>query len=218
MGQLDDQSRYVQQLVTKKKFVQLEHIAGVYALVDRRNGSLSNKWLLVEEREFVDGENRTTLLVCDCIVGHENKERLSSITSLITNESLTSFETRESQLYCEHCKAVQILRIKAKSGNVSSEKVEVIDDSPFVAVCNGGSRGYGMITAGHHQFKCQSCKDIDCDHLEIFASWNSEIDEDAGDLSQVFSKLKLSRDSARERFKCISSKPIPCPHLSRCNH
>jgi hypothetical protein len=68
VDQLDDLSSYLQKLVACKKFVQLESIRGVYAIVDEKQGLLSNKWLLVEEREFVDGQSQISLLACDCAI------------------------------------------------------------------------------------------------------------------------------------------------------
>ena len=104
---------YLQKLVASRKFVQLETMPGVYAMVDCNEGVLSRKWLLVEEREFVD-ENGCflNLFVCDCALGHENKVRLSSITSLISREPLSTFRKREEQLYCVHCEVAQSLKVE----------------------------------------------------------------------------------------------------------
>jgi hypothetical protein len=77
-------------------------------------------------------------------------------------------------------------------------------------VCNGGWKGYGIVVAGHKQFKCQTCQDLNCPHIHSFSSWNAETDEEV-DLEQAFSELKLSRDSTRDRFKCVSTNPLPWP-------
>jgi hypothetical protein len=70
-----------------EKFVQPETMPGVYAMVDSNAGVLLRKWLLVDDLEFTYGDNCIKLFVCDCTVGHEQKVRLSSISSLIKSEN-----------------------------------------------------------------------------------------------------------------------------------
>ena len=211
IGVLNTENRYILNLISSRKFVQLSSISGAYALADHDDGFLKRKWIVIEERSFVDGEEWLTLFTCDCPDGHAQKERLDSIDPLIENESLKEFQLREEAQYCSHCVAVKSLR-QNPIRNPKRAKAEVICSQPFAAVANAGSQGLGVIVAGHHQFKCQTCKQPNCVHLETFAQGNGEeTGSDEDDLSRAFSKIKLSRETREDRFTCVSSVGIPWP-------
>ena len=192
--------------------MQLETIPGVFAVADETKGTLSKHWLLVETRSFTDGETTESVIVCNCVEGYAHRVRLDTICSLIENETLNDFKTREETNYCKHCVVVKCLQ-KNTTQNVhlnSAAAAEVICSSPFAAVANGGSLGYGLIVAGHKQFKCQTCKKGACSHMDAFEHWNTDPVE-MTDLEEAFSKIKLGRDPPAERFKCVSTTPVPWP-------
>ena len=211
---MDENTQYVHLLAAHSKFVQLESIRGVYAVAEeRRKGILGNKWLLVEERGFVDGERIVNVLVCDCPAGYEAKVRLEATNPLIS-EDLDKFRVREENNYCKHCSAVRCLRSPV-AFQQNSSIAEVISNSPFVAVANGGSAGYGLIQAGHKQFKCLTCKQPNCSHLDAFKQWNenqgTEQDDDYSALQKAFSEIKLTRQVRSKDFSCVSTAAIPWP-------
>ena len=227
IGQLDHVTHYMHKLVANKKFYQPQKIEGLYALAgDQKGGKLSKKWILVEDRYFFekDGEKSTHIHVCDCIEGHENKVRLDAIDMIIESETLDNFQSREESLYCIHCKVVQTLKqTRGVTPTQPRTLAEIICTRPFAALAHGGSKGYGIIVAGHKQFKCDSCKDNSCVHLDSFKSWNEAQDQGSDTcsdtcsdicidaLDEAFAKIKLARTQRDQTFKCISSHPIAWP-------
>ena len=203
----------MQNIIAKDKFVQLSSIHGVYALADHESGSasLNRKWILVEDRPFVDGENTVNLLVCNCPDGHAQRARLDLIDSLIENETLETFKNREEMQYCSHCVVAKALRCDGSGNNGNSALAEVISSSPFTAVANAGSEGFGIIFAGLNQFKCSTCKQKSCAHLDAFAQWNGGEDDVEESLSMAFSQIKLGRATKEQHFHCVSSLGIPWP-------
>lgn len=216
-------------IVAEGKFVQAKSFPGVYAIADqRKNGTLSKKWLLVESRVFTsnDNDNPINILVCDCAEGHENKVRLSSIDMIIVSETLQEFQAREESKYCRHCTTVQ--HLKQDCDYIPSglqTLTEVICTSPFAAFAKGGSQGIAVVTAGHRQFKCERCRDSSCEHIASFSSWNearqfgdndeastvSNNDNDIDALQEAFAQIKLSRRHREQSFKCVSTHPISWP-------
>ena len=211
---LNSQTKYIQNLIAKKKFTQLKSISGTYALADHTDGILSRKWIITEDRSFVDGENFVTLVVCNCHDGHAQKVRLDAIDSLIKNETLEVFQEREESLYCSHCIATKHLKQPAHISGESVATTEVISTKPFVAVTSAGSLGMGLIYAGHYQFKCQTCKQGKCPHLEVFEQWTGDYEErdsEEDSLARKFAEIKITREVKDDTFKCISKKGIPWP-------
>jgi hypothetical protein len=134
----------------------------------------------------------------------------------VNNEDLHEFQKREESTYCKHSYAVRCLR-KSISNNSNEDSAEVISTSPFAAVVDAGSSSYGVIVAGHRDFKCVTCIQPKCSHMEVFAQWNEEetaessTEEGMDAMRKAFSEIKLSRTKRIKSFSCLSTKPIPWP-------
>ena len=201
------------------RYNHLSHEAGLVVADCNGDGQITKQYCLLEKLIFTSSTNdhlQQTWLTCSCIHAKEQRDRLSSTSSIIA-EDFDEFVRRDQTLYCIH--AATAFKLASSDFNPKSIPVHSITDdehnvfvdllstSPFLAACYSGS--FGLISrhkvGNSYKFICQQCSFQSCLHVSAFTEWciSHGLTEDLA--PQVFG----SDDN--DSHTAVSSKSIPYP-------